>query len=168
MYESLLHELNAAQTTEIEDLDLFDDDLTKSLTATIDGEEVEYFDGAEMIKSLEARFDEFQEQSHEVMSELVKSVLAGRTKEAEQDQIIKSLTATIEVLSGKGSGTKSVTAFAKSIAPFSHAPMTSEQLMLKSERFGDQLSYDETLSLTMNDYDPSRINAGLLKKIQSL
>jgi hypothetical protein len=48
--------------------------------------------------------------------------------------------------------------------------MTSEQLMIKSKVLFDRdaIGYDENMHLTINDYDPSRINAGLLAKIQSL
>ena len=96
--------------------------LAKSVTAMVDGEEVEAIDATDMLKSLEARVNEHDS----VLAKALTSTLA--TVKAQGD-LIKSLQAEVKKLAGKGAGRKTVLSIVEK-------PAAGEQVMAKSEQDG--------------------------------
>lgn len=75
--------------------------MAKSVTATVDGEEVEAIDATDFLKSLDARVGAQEEV-------LAKALASTLTTIKAQGDMIKSLTAEVKKLAGQGKGRKTV------------------------------------------------------------
>lgn len=118
-------------------------EMAKSMTATVDGEEVELVDASEMIKSLSDRIG-----SHE--SVLAKALETTLATVQNQSALIKSLSEKVDKLAGAGRGRKSVvvtvqdkpgTTLAKS-EPTAPAPQEILAKALDAQRAGKITGHD--------------------------
>lgn len=83
------------------DKDNDDAPMAKSMTAVIDGEEVEAIDATELLKSLDGRIG----KTEDVLAKALTSTVAALK---DSQEMIKSLTARLDKLAGQGSGRKTV------------------------------------------------------------
>lgn len=75
--------------------------IAKSVTAMVDGEEVKAIDATEMLKSLQERVDEHDDVLAKALTTTLATVKA-------QGEMIKSMSAELKKLAGKGAGRKTV------------------------------------------------------------
>lgn len=107
-----------------EDNETDEDDkpIAKSVTAMVDGEEVEAIDATELLKSLQDRVDEHDDVLAKALTTTLATVKA-------QGEMIKSLNAEMKKLAGKGAGRKTVLTVVEK-------PAAGEQDMTKSQQDG--------------------------------
>ena len=96
--------------------------MAKSMTAMVDGEEVEALDATELLKSLDGRLVD-------VESTLVKSLQVALGTMKSQGDLIKSLNARLDKLADQGKGRKAVLTIAEK-------PAAGETTLAKSEPQG--------------------------------
>lgn len=96
--------------------------MAKSVTAMVDGEEVEAIDATEMLKSLEARVD----SNETILSKALETSLSAIKA---QDEMIKSLHAEVKKLAGQGKGRKTVLTVVEK-------PAAGDQPLVKSQQDG--------------------------------
>ena len=99
-----------------------DKPIAKSVTAMVDGEEVEAIDATELLKSLQDRVDEHDDVLAKALTTTLATVKA-------QGEMIKSLNAEMKKLAGKGAGRKTVLTVVEK-------PAAGEQDMTKSQQDG--------------------------------
>ena len=99
-----------------------DKPIAKSVTAMVDGEEVEAIDATELLKSLQDRVDEHDDVLTKALTTTLATVKA-------QGEMIKSLNAEMKKLAGKGAGRKTVLTVVEK-------PAAGEQDMTKSQQDG--------------------------------
>lgn len=97
-----------------------DKPMAKSVTATVDGEEVEAIDATELLKSLDARIGSQEEVLAKALASTVSTIKA-------QGDMIKSMQAQISKLAGQGKGRKTVLTVAEK-------PVAGDQPMAKSQQ----------------------------------
>lgn len=96
--------------------------MAKSVTAMVDGQEVEAIDATDMIKSLVERADKTDDVLAKALASTVSTIKA-------QGEMIKSLTAEVKKLAGQGTGRKAVLTVVEK-------PAVAEQTMAKSQQDG--------------------------------
>lgn len=99
-----------------------DKPIAKSVTAMVDGEEVEAIDATDLLKSLQDRVDEHDDVLAKALTTTLATVKA-------QGEMIKSLNAEMKKLAGKGAGRKTVLTVVEK-------PAAGEQDMTKSQQDG--------------------------------
>lgn len=82
--------------------------MTKSISALIDGQEVEAIDATEVIKSLTGRLDAQESALAKVLSSTLGIIKSQGVMIKEQGQMIKSLNSKLAKLSNEGAGRKAV------------------------------------------------------------
>lgn len=96
--------------------------MAKSVTATVDGEEVEAIDATDLLKSLDARIGAQEEVLAKALASTLNTVKA-------QGDMIKSLQGQVAKLAGQGAGRKTVLTVVEK-------PAAGEQTMAKSQQDG--------------------------------
>lgn len=104
---------------EDEDEDDNEKPMAKSVTALIDGEEIEAVDATELLKSLDARIGKHEDVLAKALAHTVSTMKA-------QGELIKSMQAQIVKLAGQGKGRKTVLTVVEK-------PAAGEQPLAKSE-----------------------------------
>jgi hypothetical protein len=118
--------------------------LGKSLTAMVDGEEVEAIDATELIKSLMGRLD----GQESVLAKALETTLGTIQT---QGEMIKSLSARVEKLAGQGRGRKAVLSVVDKPGP-GETPLTkSEAAVQPGEIMAKALSAQKAGNISAQD-----------------
>lgn len=103
--------------------------MAKSFKLTLeDGTEIEAQDGAEMVKSLQARIDQNEEQMAKALGSAVELIKG-------QAAMLKSLTEKVQKLSGEGRGRKTVVSVVEKPEPGASTMAKSEPAGMNAEQF---------------------------------
>lgn len=118
--------------------------MAKSMTAIVDGEEVEAIDATEMLKSLSGRIDAQE-------STLAKALEVTLSTIKSQGEMIKSLTAEVKKLAGQGKGRKTVLAISERPDPGTQTLAKSEPTQQPGEILAKALTAQKAGKITGGD-----------------
>lgn len=141
--------------------------MVKSVTAMVDGEAVEAIDATDLIKSLVERADKTDDVLAKALASTVSTIKA-------QGEMIKSLTAQVQKMSGQGTGRKAVlTVIEKPVAgevmAKSEQGMTPQDFMAKANAAfsAGKLSGIELTTADVSIRSGTPIPAGIIAKALS-